>query len=52
MRNAQIAERVVVSQRTVDQHVSAVLRKPFSQSQRAVTKSGSTGRRGRSKMPF
>jgi hypothetical protein len=28
------------------------LRKPFSTSQRAVAKSGSAGRRGRSKMPF
>jgi Family of unknown function (DUF6411) len=28
------------------------LRKPFSTSQRAVTKSGSAGRRGRSKMPL
>jgi hypothetical protein len=28
------------------------LRKPFSTSQRAVSKSGSTGRRGRSKMPL
>ena len=28
------------------------LRKPFSTSQKAVSKSGSTGRRGRSKMPF
>ena len=29
-----------------------LLRKPFSQSQRAVSKSGSAGRRGRDKMPF
>ena len=29
-----------------------LLRKPFSQSQRAVSKSGSLGRRGRSKMPL
>jgi hypothetical protein len=28
------------------------LSKPFSTGQRAVTKSGSTGRRGRSKMPL
>ena len=28
------------------------LRKPFSHSQRAVSKSGSAGRRGRGKMPF
>jgi Family of unknown function (DUF6411) len=28
------------------------LRKPFSTSQRAVSKSGSAGRRGRSKMPL
>jgi uncharacterized protein DUF6411 len=28
------------------------LRKPFSTSQKAVSKSGSTGRRGRSKMPL
>jgi hypothetical protein len=28
------------------------LRKPFTTSQRAVSKSGSTGRRGRSKVPF
>ena len=28
------------------------LQKPFSSSQKAVSKSGSTGRRGRSKMPF
>jgi hypothetical protein len=28
------------------------LRKPFDSSSRAVSKSGSTGRRGRSKMPF
>jgi hypothetical protein len=28
------------------------LRKPFDTSSRAVSKSGSTGRRGRSKMPF
>ena len=28
------------------------LRKPFSTAQRAVSKSGSTGRRGRSKVPF
>jgi Family of unknown function (DUF6411) len=28
------------------------LRKPFTTSQRAVTKSGSAGRRGRSKMPL
>ena len=28
------------------------LRKPFSTSQRAVHKSGSTGRRGRSKLPL
>jgi uncharacterized protein DUF6411 len=28
------------------------LRKPFSSSQRAVAKSGSAGRRGRSKMPL
>jgi hypothetical protein len=28
------------------------LRKPFDTSQKAVSKSGSTGRRGRSKMPF
>jgi hypothetical protein len=28
------------------------LRKPFSSSQRAVSKSGSAGRRGRSKMPL
>jgi hypothetical protein len=28
------------------------LRKPFTTSQRAVSKSGSTGRRGRSKMPL
>ena len=28
------------------------LRKPFSTSNRAVSKSASTGRRGRSKMPF
>jgi Family of unknown function (DUF6411) len=28
------------------------LRKPFTTSQRAVSKSGSAGRRGRSKMPF
>jgi Family of unknown function (DUF6411) len=27
-------------------------RKPFDSSQRAVSKSGSAGRRGRSKMPF
>jgi DNA-binding NarL/FixJ family response regulator len=27
LRNAQIAERLVVSQRTVDHHVSAILRK-------------------------
>jgi hypothetical protein len=29
-----------------------LLRKPFSQSQRAVSKSGSLGRRGRDKMPL
>ena len=29
-----------------------LLRKPFDKSQRAVSKSGSAGRRGRSKMPF
>ncbi|MGH2945177.1 MAG: DUF6411 family protein [Solirubrobacteraceae bacterium] len=29
-----------------------LLRKPFHTSQRAVTKSGSAGRRGRSKMPL
>jgi hypothetical protein len=29
-----------------------LLRKPFSTSQRAVSKSGSAGRRGRSKMPL
>ena len=28
------------------------LSKPFSSSQRAISKSGSTGRRGRRKMPF
>ena len=28
------------------------LRKPFQTSQKAVSKSGSTGRRGRDKMPF
>jgi Family of unknown function (DUF6411) len=28
------------------------LRKPFSTSQKAVSKSGSTGRKGRSKMPL
>ena len=28
------------------------LSKPFRQSQKAIHKSGSTGRRGRSKMPF
>jgi Family of unknown function (DUF6411) len=28
------------------------LSKPFRSSQRAITKSGSTGRKGRSKMPF
>jgi hypothetical protein len=28
------------------------LRKPFSTSQKAMSKSASTGRRGRSKMPF
>jgi hypothetical protein len=28
------------------------LRKPFTTSQKAVSKSGSTGRRGRSKMPL
>ena len=28
------------------------LSKPFSKSQKAVSKSGSAGRRGRSKMPF
>jgi hypothetical protein len=28
------------------------LRKPFSTSQKAVSKSASTGRKGRSKMPF
>jgi len=27
MRNAEIAERLVVSQKTVDHHVSAILRK-------------------------
>lgn len=29
-----------------------LLRKPFSSSSRAVSKSGSAGRRGRGKMPF
>ena len=29
-----------------------LLRKPFDKSQQAVSKSGSAGRRGRSKMPF
>jgi hypothetical protein len=29
-----------------------LLQKPFSGSQKAVSKSGSAGRRGRSKMPF
>jgi hypothetical protein len=32
--------------------VGRLLRKPFSHSQRAVSKSGSLGRRGRSKMPL
>jgi DNA-binding NarL/FixJ family response regulator len=27
LRNAQIAERLVVSERTIDHHVSAILRK-------------------------
>jgi len=29
-----------------------LLRKPFSQSSKAISKSGSTGRRGRDKMPM
>ena len=32
--------------------VGRLLQKPFSHSSRAVTKSGSAGRRGRSKMPL
>ena len=32
--------------------VGRFLRKPFNTSQKAVSKSGSTGRRGRSKMPL
>jgi Family of unknown function (DUF6411) len=33
-------------------HLGRWLRKPFTTSQKAVTKSGSAGRRGRSKMPL
>ncbi len=32
--------------------VGRFLRKPFDSSQKAVSKSGSTGRKGRGKMPF
>jgi len=32
--------------------VGRLLRKPFGHSQKAVSKSGSLGRRGRGKMPF
>ncbi len=44
IRNAQIAERLVLSQRTVGHHVSAVLRKLMVSSRtEAVTKAGRLG---------